>query len=488
MNLHRFFLNIYIFFIIVAIPVTNIFSFELFIDAEQNISTEEQSQQFNTALTHNFNNTLFIADLSYYTDSKYSPAMGGDFYSGYFFMEQGGFIWEGDNLGLSIGRLNPVPLIESPYSLFISSNENAAVTGNFYIESDHFFFQSQWLQLNQDSMIATDEFKDGFPDRGANIRYYGLQFGDLRLGLNDSSVYFGRSFDLEYFINPIPSILMQYINNSEGNPWQHNDNENALIGFFIDYTQPEYYTYAQLILDDLNIHMLFDDSYTNPTKLGWSLGGTYDFPFGTIGFYQAGATKYLFEPTRNSDPYGFTYYPDTIYTLIDGTQMAITPEDNYIGYKYGENNLAFQITYIPNSKIFKLKDFNFQGELEFVLSGSKSPVNPWHQYTEYQQGGLYTKMFDEPILEKKLSLTVYVQKKLSDSFLLYSNIELGYIWNRLELTSVASEFITYYENEDSDYDSTLKYDTEYLQYYSPSSNSEPIVNFTLGVQYSYSPF
>ena len=262
MNLYRILINISILFILITVPVSNTFSFEISIAVEQNVSTEEQSQQINTALTHNFNNSLFIADLSYYTDNKYSPAMGGDYYSGYFFMEQGGFIREGDNLGFSFGRLNPVPLIESPYSLFISSNENSTITGNYYFQSDHFFFQSQWLQLNQDSMIVTDltpedgipdGFSSGFPDRGANIRYYGLQFGDMRFGLNDSAVYYGRSFDIEYFINPIPSILMQYINNSEGNPWQHNDNENALIGFFIDYTRPEYYTYAQLIFDDLNI-------------------------------------------------------------------------------------------------------------------------------------------------------------------------------------------------------------------------------------------
>ena len=131
--------------------------------------------------------------------------------------------------------------------------------------------------------------------------------------------------------------------------------------------------------------------------------------------------------------------------------------------------------------------------MEFVLSGSKSPVNPWHQYTEFEQGGLYTKMLDESTLEKRISMTIYAQKKLTDSFLLYSNIELGYIWNKLELTTVATEYIDYYLSpEDGDSDKidsdVLGYDTEYLQYYSPSDNSEPIVNFTLGVKYSYSPF
>jgi len=475
--------NHFLILVFTILTITRSFSFEFSVSGEQHVDTDEQYQVLNTALTHDFYDALFVADLSYYTDNKSSPALKGNYYSGYFFLEQGGFIWKKENFEFSIGRLAPVSMIESPYSLFISSNEISTITSNFYIESTHFFFQTQWIQLNQNSTIKTDEFEKGFPDRGANIRYYGLQFGDMRFGLKDSALYYGRSFDLEYFVNPLPSYFIQHINTSPGKPWQQNDNENALVGLFFDFTRPDYYIYSQVILDDLNVHMFFDDSHSNPNKIGWSMGGTYNFTFGKMGFYHVGATKYLFEPTRNRDPYGYTYYPDSTYYLTNGTEVGIKPEDNYIGYKYGENNLAFLISYIPEISYLDLK-----GELEFVVSGSKSPVNPWHQYTEYEQGGLYTKMLDESPLEKRISLNIDAVKQLSEGLSIYSNVELGYIWNKLELTAVPQEYIDYYENQDSDFDDTLEYDTEYLKYFSPSSDSEPIASFSIGVTYSYSPF
>ena len=466
----------------------NTYAFEFSVAGEQYVNTDEQYQRVNTALTHDFFDAQFLADISYYTDDKYSAALGGRYYSGYFYMEQGGFIWKRENIEFSVGRLEPVQMIDSPYSMFVNSNLHPAITGNFYVKSGPFFFRSQWLQLNQNSTITTGSFpagfEDGFPDRGANIRYYGLQFGDMRIGLKDSALYYGRSFDLEYFVNPLPSYFIQHINTSSGKPWTQNDNENALVGLFFDYTRPDYYVYSQVVIDDLNVHMFIDDSYTNPNKLGWSLGGDYDFSFGTLGFYHAGATKYLFEPTRPTDPYGYTYYPDTVYQLNDGTEVGIDPEDNYIGYKYGENNLAFLFTYVPEYRFVDLK-----GSLELVFSGSKSPVNPWHQYYKYQQGGLYTKLLDESPIEKRINITVDAQKQLSESFTVYSSIELGYVWNKLKLTSWSTAEKTEYENEDPDnLIGVDNYNAEYLQYYSPSSESEAIASITIGGRFSYAPF
>ena len=479
-------------------PLSQAYTLEFTATAEQNVTHNQQYQHINGQLTHMFFEDLqFLTKLSMYNDKKYSPAMDGDYYGDYYFyMEQGGFELEKENYGMRIGRLAPQPIIDSPYSLFISSEQHSTITGSFYLEDEHFFFQSQWLQLNYNSTISTDDesglnehgFSDGFPDRGANVRYYGLRFGDMRVGFEDASVYFDRSFDLEYLVNPLPAFFIQYTNISSGKPWQHNENENALIGFFFDYNRPDYYIYSELLLDDVNVHMFFDDSYTNPNKIAWSLGGTYDFSFGEVAFHHAGATKYLFEPRRNNQPYGYTYYPDTVYFLDDDTLMGISPEDNYIGYKYGENNLAFLLSYEPAFDLWA----KMKGSLEFVLSGSKSPVNPFHQYSEYQQGGYYTKMFNDTPLEKSLSLSIDARKDFTENLSMYTSIELGYIWNKLKLTTVPQEYIDYYENEDPDYPKTdedgLPYDLEYLRYYVPSSETTPITNLTIGVQYSYDPF
>ncbi|MCF7914815.1 MAG: hypothetical protein K9L66_06605 [Spirochaetaceae bacterium] len=456
------------------------------------MDTHEQSQKLRTALTHNFDDLFFVADLSYNTDNKYSPPLSGRYYSGYFYLEQGGLIWNRDSFELSIGRLNPIPMIDSPYSLFINSNDHSTITGNFYLESEHFFFRSQWLQLNQNS--AAEElpsyneggdnygFSSGYPDRGASIRYYGIQIGDVRFGLQDAAIFTGRSFDVEYLVNPLPSIFLQYVNNSDGTPWKHNEDENAIIGFFFDYTRPEYYVYSQVLLDDINVHMFFDKSKDNPNKLAWTFGGTKETAFGEIGFHHAGATKYVYQPTSNDAPYGYTYYPDTLFLLDNNDEAAIPIEDNYIGYKYGENNLAFLLSYVP-----ELSHFDAAGSLEFVVSGSKSPVNPWGPYTEYEQGGKFTKMFTDSPLMKRLNINIDAKKQISNNFSVYGHIELGYEWNHLKLTTgLSGSYKTEYEdaNEGSD----EEYDLEYLKYYEPSNESEPIAKITLGVQYSYDPF
>lgn len=491
----------------------HISALEFTITGEQSVNTNEQSQKVSTALTHSFDDLLFLADLSYNTDDKYSPPLSGRFYSGYFYLEEGGLIWSRDTFEMSLGRLSPVQMIETPYSLFINSTQHSSITGNIYFDSEHFFYRSQWLQLNNNSTAEgvpsntypntypnsppenpenpenIDDnfgFTGGYPDRGANIRYYGIRLGDVRFGLQDAAIYFGRSFDLEYLVNPIPSIFLQYANFSDGTPWKSNEDENALIGFFFDYSRPDYYLYSQLLIDDINLNFLFNDSYDNPSKLAWTLGGTRHTTFGKIGFYHAGATKYVYQPTTSDEPYGYTYYPDTIFLLDNNDEAAIPLEDNYIGYKYGENNLAFLLTYFPEIAFADLA-----GSLEFVISGSKSPVNPWGQYTEYEQGGKYTKMFTDSPLEKRLSFSIDARKMISNSFSVYGNIELGYVWNVLKLTpgpGLTGDYREEYESSEDWGEYEADFDLEYLKYYEPSGTSEPIANITIGAQYSYAPF
>jgi hypothetical protein len=133
--------------------------------------------------------------------------------------------------------------------------------------------------------------------------------------------------------------------------------------------------------------------------MAWSLGGRHDFPFGTLGFYHAGATKYTFEPSLVSYPYGYTYYPGTAYTLKDASTMDLQYVDNYIGYKYGENNIAFRIDYGR-----RLGPIDFGAALEYVVSGSKSIANPWHD-GDFEDTNRETRLLDDDVLEHTLSLT-----------------------------------------------------------------------------------
>jgi hypothetical protein len=498
MRVYRSCIRILFFTALAALVAVPAFSFEFAVDTSQNFTADEQYQRINTALTHDFYDFRFITDLSYYTDDKYSPMLSGRFSGGYFFMEQGGLTWEKGDFDASIGRLDPVQMVDSPYSLFVNSTGRSTITANYAMKKEHFFFRSQWLRLNHNSTIDTDTadldngpatvqdggpgFDEGFPDRGVNMRFYGLQFGDLRFGYQEAAVYTERSFDLEYLVNPLPAFFIQYVNISDGKPWQHGQDENTLIGFYFDYTRPDYYIYSQLLIDDINLNFLFPDSYVNPSKVAWSLGGSYELRQGTVGFYHAGATKYTFQP--NKEPYGYTYYPDTVFLLDNDDEQSIAIEENYIGYKYGENNLAFLLFFKPEYRPSKIE---LAGSMEFVLSGAKSPVNPWHQYTDYKQGGEYSKMFTESRIEKRLSLTLDAQRPISKSFSAYGSLELGYVWNSLDLVPGLVKYESEYTSSD-DYEPGDEYDIQYLQFWKPSSDSDPIINFTIGVRYAYNPF
>lgn len=484
-----------------------------------------QSQVLAATAFHDFDTTdnefSFTAGLSYNTDDTYSPPWGGKYYPGYFLLEEGGMKisqkFAGNAFDFNVGRFKLTDLIQSPYSLFISSNKNSAVTMDMQITSGHFFFRSQWLQLNKDSSAeavdlneydnpkADDDmynfgFEEGYPDRGANLRYYGLQYDTLRIGFVDASIYTEKSFDLEYFINPVPGILLQYATIKEGNPWMQNRDENYLFGFFIDYTQPDFYLYSQLFVDDVNMDFIFKESYGNPNKLAWSLGGTVSKPWGELGFYHAGATEYMFQSigtSRTGTPYSYTYYPDVLFLLESGESASIPLEENYFGYLHGENNIAFMLTAEPDfssiGKIFSSRFFdglNLKGALEFVLSGSKSPVNPWGWKTTWEEGPNYFSMFSESPLEKRLQFSVDTEKKLSSEITIFCNLKVGYIWNRLQLEPGLSderreEYESYKEYNEAD--DLPEYDLEYLYYYKPSSVSESIALLTLGIEYSFDP-
>jgi hypothetical protein len=228
---------------------------------------------------------------------------------------------------------------------------------------------------------------------------------------------------------------------NEGKPWSEESNDNSLVSWFYDWRTPYFYLYAQWLLDDINLDFLvpkfMEDEWGGrkiPQKTAWSLGGYYDFSFGRLGFYHAGATKYTFSP--NTDyvdlPYQYSYYPDVTYVTNDlhvtpGATLTLDYMDNYIGYKYGENNLAFLVDY---GNTFGPVKFN--SSLEYVISGSKSPANPWHEYETVDDTGRETRLLDDPVLEHTISARVralWNWKKLT----LYSQLRLGGKFNELAL-------------------------------------------------------
>jgi hypothetical protein len=364
-------------------------------------------------------------------------------------------------LSLSGGKGPASDIADSPYSVFISSESIPAVFLDLAWDSPIFSYRSRWISLNQDSALDYEGTEGGMPvlDRGMNFKTYALNLGALRIGFEDCVVYLDKVFDAEYFLSPAPMFIAEMVSTSPGRPDMVEGNTNSLMGFFADYRKPDWDVYGQFLIDDINakflapvlgwaIPSLYD--IDNLNKFAWSLGGRWRSPYGAFSFHHGGATAYAFESTYTSAhfpggilpggllaysvlPYEYVYYPVTEFARGDGSRSAIPYVDNYIGYKYGENNIAFQFGYANSA--FKEKPFGFgySACLEYVISGTKSPSNPWAEddtwvgITEASY-----RLLDEAVLEHRLTLSAAAAKAWK-GWTFSIGAELGYAWNRLAL-------------------------------------------------------
>ncbi len=363
-----------------------------------------------------------------------------------------------------LGRISAVSNLETPYSLFISSEGLTSEGANFVYDGDFFFFSTRWMLLNFNSDMAYPSgIDDSNPDnvlwrdRGANHKTWGIWIDDFRFGIQDAGVYLDRPLDPVYLLSPLPYALTQLIMSGAGDAWS-DQNNNSLTGVFCEYLPEdgEWYAYGQLLADDLDLGFIPGLDGDNQTKLAWSTGISWDSPVGKFGFYHAGAMKYTFEAVfadSNSyslGPSGYTYYP-AVGIPYDGDTVELWYTDNYIGYKYGENNLAFNLTY---GNIFFEKDpwaFSLEAGLEWIINGSKSPANPWHEYTDADQASSDAGLLTDPVLEHILELTAHIEKQIN-SFKLFLDIELGCVLNGIATEVIAAdEPVRYVPQEDNNY-------------------------------------
>ncbi|MCE1195427.1 hypothetical protein LWX53_02875 [bacterium] len=350
------------------------------------------------------------------TNQKYGPELadipGGEFFGIYAFMEEGGIFSKIGPLSLKAGRFRHYDVVDSPYSLFVNSNGISSNIMDIAWDDGFFSYESRWIELNHDSSQNTPawSFNGGFPERGANIKTYAFRVGEMRFGFQDAAVYTGKNFDPEYFLNPLPQYFIQYAKSTGGRPWATGRDENDIVGFFWTFDRPGSFSLlAQVLIDDFNLHFLFPDTVWNPWQAAFNLGGRLETSAGSFGLYVAGATKYTFEPSEmngadtNAEQiacsYGYSYYPETRFDYdwqTTGFQPgAIAIEDNMIGYKYGENNIAVRADWRGKSA-----GFDLAANAEFRLAGANSPANPWHDFLDNPVNG--THWLDDAVLEKRL--------------------------------------------------------------------------------------
>lgn len=425
----------------------------------------------------------FLGHLALRSDGYYGGFMSGS--SGFgapaFEVADGGMIYSGESLAASLGKLEMRDIVDSPYSLFVSGRGNKALGASFAFQGSGFFYTNRWIALNYD-LKSEGSLKSGdpqiaWPDRSAVVKSWGLNLGSFRFALQDVVIYTslddlangvkdsrGPLFDLDYFLLPIPSVIVQYIGFSEDGPWAKTKrNDNSISGFMLDWKGEGWYAVGQILVDDINLNRYLNPSgRQNPDKIAWHLGARHETDIGTFGLYHAGATKYTFEPYGNSTEnsmYGYTFYPDSQYE-VDHSPLALEPEANYVGYVHGENNLALMGTW-RNS----YGSVAAAASLEATVSGSKSPVNPWHEYLSWKDGSPGTKLLDEDRLETKI-VAAGSASLPHGGFDLGVEIKLGYVWNRLELAAAGDA-----------------YRLNGLRIYKPSRDSAPIGELVLGARY-----
>jgi hypothetical protein len=409
-----------------------------------------------------------VADLSMYDNKKYgaTPANfpGGRLGNLYFLMDNGGVRTHFGPLSFSAGRFQQYDVIDSPYSLFVNSNGNSALGMRLDYEDDFFFYETRWIELNDRSDVTSPSFfQDDFPDRGANLKIFGFKLAPgMRFGFQDAATYTGRSFDTDYFFNPIPGYFIQYVKTVSGSPWATGGYENEIVGMFWDWKRDDGLSLnAQLLIDDFSVFGL-GGTPNNPWKLAWTVGGRKKTDYGTFGFYQAGATKYVFQTVDhkgNAYPYSYTYYPDTQFNW-DSAAYPISIEDNSLGYKYGEDNLAFLVDWSKT-----VSGCDLYVSLELLLAGTNSPNDPWDGFSSYPGG---TELLDNESIEKRILGTVSGSWR-TGPWRLYGSLTGGVAIDPLGLGAAPNFTPT----------------TQDSIYLSQAGNVQPILRLTVGASYSW---
>lgn len=381
----------------------------------------------------------------------------------YFDMDEGKVALNLGWLKAYCGRVGQRDEIDSPYSLFISSNANPALCADIQFAISSFTYESRWIRLNKNSDKVYEGSTELIFDRGMEYKKYAVDLGAFHFGYQESSIYLFQDFSAEDFLSPVPVFVQQMALYSSGRPYSEKANPNSIMGFFCEYKTDKARAYGQLLIDDINASFLAPllgwaipalNSIEVVSKLGWNVGGELPTPYGKFGFHHGGATKYAFAATytrtTNPDaflpaaagppysilPYEYCYYPFSAYSFT-GKDAVVGYGDNYIGFKHGENALAFQLDYANG--FFKERPYGFDAaaSLEYVVNGSKSPNNPWHEYESNVEVGKAIALLDDPVLEHEVILRANARSADWKGWRFSLGFELGYVWNKLSLVAAA---------------------------------------------------
>lgn len=330
---------------------------------------------------------------------------------------------------------------QNPYLTILDNSGKSGVGLGLHYDGDRISYQSRWVGLNRDSPHVYGYTIGGdnevlWRDRGFNYKLYMLKLGALRLAYQESSIFLDRYFDANYLLNPAPTIFLNTLWSQGNNPWVHASNDSSMMGLYADYQGGPYRLEAELTFKDFNSPFGYSE---NLNKFAWSLGGSWDSPYGLFSFWHGGATKHMYAATYSSTdnpnlyPNEYTYYP---VSEIDS--LTISLEDNYIGFPHGENSLAFSLDW---KRSWQLGTWPLDSGLgaEYIIGGSRSPHNPWHEATKWTEIDAKTELFHgDAVLEHKLYLNFHAATRWR-AWSLSVDGRLGLIVNPLHLVEVEED-------------------------------------------------
>ena len=170
--------------------------------------------------------------------------------------------------------------------------------------------------------------------------------GNIRFFFQESVLYSGRVFAPEYFLSPMPLAITQAVFYIPGSPWSQTEDSNIMLGFMLDYRDPQWYGYGQILIDDLNVNYVLGTTENySPWKVAWSTGLSHHFPFGTLGILHAGALQHVFPADPSRRLLRLYRHPVGALSRSRGRARATICRQLISDTSMARTNLAFRLLY-----------------------------------------------------------------------------------------------------------------------------------------------
>ncbi len=309
---------------------------------------------------------------------------------------------------LSVGLQQLHEGLGSEYPLFIAPNNTP------YPSLKTIFQPFEWLSFQQDLLFLRTAYINPLNNENTQVAksvYYRkttfTPFDFLNVGFQEAVLFMGRDLDFYYLFSPFPYINAQDIRNTKKAPWYSPENDNCMVGGFVEVTFPAWRAFAEVLVDDWS----WSNDEAGVRKVAWDTGVDVELGQDLLEFEFAGASRYTFQRTGKY-PYQYVRYED---------YPKLPIEYNMIGYKYGENNAALSLKYTRN---FETVELGLHGE--YVVFGHRDPFSPlppdWKDHDHFR-------WLDDPILQKETTIGIHGTWNVSKTITLKGSIGTTFVKN-----------------------------------------------------------